>query len=369
MSNTNKLVRGRGNWSTVIPGINHSFALSAISLSGFDLYFTGINNEFQSGLGDDEFRPFFTKVDKPISDHNNEITKVSAGLYHTLALLDNELWVVGRGEEGQLGNGGFSEPLWIQVPGTYKDIAAGVNYSLALSSNGRLWVAGANDRGQLGLGDSDDRTTWTLVVSCLSITGSVSSRPFFSNIYQPTMYHSTYILDGQNRLYVAGQNSSFQLGNNTTSNDVLEYTPITPDLTFGVPDIFLTKVCAGVEYAMGLSADGTIVATGRSRYDQFGYGDVFSIENPNKIVVDWGASFNGNTALSSIRAVDISCGLSHTWILSANGRVLRAGTDLFGELAEGVSGVVYNKFTVLTGAPVNTWNKAIAGWGTTFLLS
>jgi len=371
MSNTNTLVRGRGNWSNVIPSLSSTFALSAISLSGFDLYFSGQNSRYQSGLGDNAFRPFFTKVSKPISVFGNQITKVSAGTYHTLLLTDNELWVVGSGDEGQLGNGSVQETSWTKIPGSYKDIAAGINYSLALSSNGRLWVCGGNQFGQLGLGDETTRNTWTLVVSCVSITGTVSSRPFFDSVYQPTMFYSTYVLDGQGRLYVTGNNSQSELGTNNTSDNVLEFTPITPLLTNGVYDLFLTKVCAGPSFAVGLSANGYIVATGRNYFNQFGYGNVdYGPSNPDKIITDWGYLEGGfYTALSSIRAVDISCGFSYTWILSSNGRVLRAGTDTAGELVEGVYGVVRSEFTPLTGTPVSTWNKAIAGLGTTFLLS
>lgn len=369
-TSTNTLIQGKGQWADVIASFNYSFALSSISPSGYDVYFTGSNDFYQSGLGDNAFRPVFTKVTNP--SLTKKFTKISSGGTHTLALIEDELWTVGDGFSGQLGFGNTdSATSWVQVPGTFKDIVAGYGYSLALSSNGRLLVTGSNNRGQLGLGDFNRRLSWTPVNTCFTITGTTSSRPNFAKIYQPWFLSSTYIRDGQNRLYVTGRNDAGQLGTNDINDDVNTLIPLTPTFNNGVPFIILDKISVGTNYAMGISSNGTVTFTGLCNYLQMGIGNPFpgSVLSEERIVADWGLSFDNDTPLSAVRAIDISCGLSHTWILSTNNKALRSGTDFVGELAEKVDDIVYSTFKVLTGYTPTTWNRAVASYNTSFLLT
>lgn len=350
---TSRLVQANGIWSEIVSGDTYSFALSSISPNGYDLYFSGLNTYYQSGLGDNAFRPVYTKVTKPSA---NNFTKVSTGNTHTLALLGNELWVVGEGLSGQLGFGNTNPvTTWTQVDGQYSDIAAGYGYSLALSTNGRLWVTGQNDRGQLGLGDRVNRYNWTVVNSTVSHNGGTLTRPTFISIYQPRLYSSTYVLSADNRLLVTGRNEAGQLGTNTTNDDVLTFSPINPVLNNGLPQLFLSAYSAGDNFVIGISAGGKLYATGRCIDGQLGLGDPLGTE----FVSEW------LELPEDIRAMKVSCGSTHSWLLSTNNRACRTGRDDTGQLAAWVINFQYNEFTPLTG----TWTQAYAGYGTTYLIS
>ena len=358
---TNRLVQARGVFSEII-SINGQFgseagvfALSGISPSGYDLYFSGSNSYYQSGLGDNQLRPTFTRVPKPASSSNFD--KITSGSTHTLALLGTELWVVGDGLSGQLGFGNNnSVTTWTQVPGQYNDIAAGLGYSLALSTNGRLWVTGQNNHGQLGLNDTNPRNTWTLLTSYIAWNGAVATNPVFTKIYQPQLFSSTYALSTDNRLLVTGLNDVGQLGTNTTNDDVLRFTPINPGLSNGTPAIFLSSYAVGMNFIIGLSAKGYVFGTGFLQDGQLGLGTLPPLAD---FTSEW------LPIDTSIRGIKVAAGATHSWLLSSNGKALRAGRDDAGQLAAGVYDVQYFNFTPLSG----TWSNVFAGLATSFLIS
>jgi len=88
----------------------------------------------------------------------DDATAVSVGLYHAAAIKsDGTLWTWGRNNVdqsgGMLGNGTFDgsrEP--IQIMEDVVTVAAGRDYTLAITSDGNLWAWGANTAGQLGIG-------------------------------------------------------------------------------------------------------------------------------------------------------------------------------------------------------------------------
>jgi alpha-tubulin suppressor-like RCC1 family protein len=99
---------------------------------------------------------------------------VAAGRYHSLALKDDgTLWAWGVDQFGQLGDAAevppdpYAAPLGpVQVGGLngVTKIAAGLTHSLALTSDGTLWAWGGNTSGELGDGqmraeDWPDRST------------------------------------------------------------------------------------------------------------------------------------------------------------------------------------------------------------------
>ena len=107
-------------------------------------------------------------------------TAISAGGYHSCAILDNEsikCW--GKNISGQLGLGhndnigrdevdpgrGCDENLMgdclpsvdLGTGRTARGIVAGENHNCAIMDNGYIKCWGYNNSGQLGLGDTDDR--------------------------------------------------------------------------------------------------------------------------------------------------------------------------------------------------------------------
>ena len=99
-------------------------------------------------------------------------TTLSSGFFHTCAILDNgavSCW--GRGDNGQLGNGGTSEkstPTLISSLGTGRTavaLSSGGTHTCAILDNGAVSCWGEGTYGQLGNGATSDKTTPTLTSS------------------------------------------------------------------------------------------------------------------------------------------------------------------------------------------------------------
>ncbi|RID64039.1 hypothetical protein BRARA_E02998 [Brassica rapa] len=137
---------GRRRWFTTIVGERSSKVMSFGDGSHGALGLPG------TGMGLDAYEP------TQVSDMPSDVSFISAGHYHSLAVTSNgEIWAWGRNEEGQLGRiGRDSKSLAKRVEGlenvrVRRAFASGV-VSTAVGDDGSLWVWGRSKRGQLGLG-------------------------------------------------------------------------------------------------------------------------------------------------------------------------------------------------------------------------
>ncbi|MBQ3463290.1 MAG: hypothetical protein IJH36_09295, partial [Clostridia bacterium] len=85
--------------------------------------------------------------------------KVSAGTNHTMTVRhDGTIWGFGANDNGQLGttdNVSSDRPQQaITLDTFFVDVAAGLDHSIALDSEGNVWTTGNNDKGQLGTSGS-----------------------------------------------------------------------------------------------------------------------------------------------------------------------------------------------------------------------
>jgi alpha-tubulin suppressor-like RCC1 family protein len=93
------------------------------------------------------------------------IVRVAAGGFHTLALMSNgRLLAWGANDSGQLGDGTTVDralPVLVRDLGDAEvvDIAAGMDFSVALLADGSVLTWGGNDHGQLGDGTRNRRLT------------------------------------------------------------------------------------------------------------------------------------------------------------------------------------------------------------------
>ena len=139
----------------VSAGTNHSLAIKNGAV-----YSWGYNQYGQLGNGGPTAGTaalFLTPVANPTLTTN--VSEVSAGSSHSMALVNGQVYVWGRNESGQLGQGTATNSLVpITVPGlptTITDIEAGNLSSYALDVDGSLWTWGGNTYGQLGIGTLD----------------------------------------------------------------------------------------------------------------------------------------------------------------------------------------------------------------------
>jgi alpha-tubulin suppressor-like RCC1 family protein len=189
---------------TIAAGSYHSLALD---ITG-KLYAWGNNMCAQLGLGDSG-----SSTNRTIPTLiKSELTfrTIAAGYSHSLAL-DNQgkLYAWGRNDYGQLGLNDRGHSTYRNIPTpvaprlTFRTIAAGVDYSLALDTKGKLYAWGWNGFGQLGLGDRGHNTK-------RNIPTLIKTELTFRTI--ATEDSHSLALDTQGKLYAWGYNYSGQLG-------------------------------------------------------------------------------------------------------------------------------------------------------------
>jgi cysteine-rich repeat protein len=149
-------------WTQVCTGYLHTCAVKQDGT----LWCWGMNANYQLGDATVAFR--MTPGQVPTSTW----TQVTTGLYHTCATRqDGSLWCWGGNTAGQLGvvsapvqpNAKFGDAL--QVPGTWRSVAAGQTHTCGIMTDRSLWCWGENGQGQLGDGSQFSRGTPVSVVA------------------------------------------------------------------------------------------------------------------------------------------------------------------------------------------------------------
>ena len=187
-------------------------------------------------------------------------TQVAASSDGSLALkADGSLWAWGDNYFGQLGiaaTAGTSgaHPVPTQVPGTYTQVSAGLRYTLALRADGSLWAWGVNNYGQLGNATNLGTTTPNPVPT--QVAGTYTR-------LQASVMHSL-ALSASGTLYAWGSNSSGQLA--TTLNVGTSTYTTTPTAIAGT----FVQVASGTYSSLGLRADGTLLGWGYNFAGQLG---------------------------------------------------------------------------------------------------
>ena len=154
--------------TTISAGGQHTCAIAGPSAIGNHLYCWGRGNRGQLGTS-------ATQENVPTSTlipGGDDTVAISSGHEHTCAILDNgDVRCWGRGDRGQLGNGGTSSinsPTLTSSLGTGRTavaISSGESHTCAILDNGSVSCWGRGNYGQLGDGDILDRNTPTLTSS------------------------------------------------------------------------------------------------------------------------------------------------------------------------------------------------------------
>jgi len=266
---------------TVAGGASHSIAL----LADGSLYAWGYNIPGQLGNGTTSDCRTPTGVVRAAVLYGKVVTAVAVGGNHNLALCsDGTLAAWGANESGQLGNNSTayysSFPIAVDRSGilagkTVVAIAAGLQHSLALCSDGTLAAWGANSSGQLGNGSNTNSSTavmvntsgfltgerFVAVAGCLAMVAS-PPRPVVATLAATGVTDTEATLNGNTNASDSDTTVSFEYGLTTSYGSVMQ---ATPSQVTGVTDTgasaSLAGLLAGTTYhyrVRASSAGGTV---------------------------------------------------------------------------------------------------------------
>jgi alpha-tubulin suppressor-like RCC1 family protein len=251
---TRVIVPTGSNVIAIAAGGNHSMALTQ---EGTIL---GWGNDHDGELGNDTV---LTNQSLPVMvrDQNNNvlnnIVAIAAGVNHSLALKsDGTVLSWGDDYYGELGNDAVlvDQPLAVAVSGVSDiiAIAAGNGYSLALKSNGTLLSWGKDENGQLG-----NNIALLNQPTRVAVSGA-------SNIVAITAgYDHSLALKSDGTLLSWGSDERGQLGNDTVLvNQSL------PVAVSGASNI--VAIAAGNRFSLALKSTGTMLSWGHDFYGQLG---------------------------------------------------------------------------------------------------
>ena len=208
-------------------------------------------------------------------------------------------------------------------------VAAGIQHSCAVLSDGTVNCWGSNFSGQLGDGSTTDSTS-PVIVDGITIATQVSAGAD----------HSCALLSG-GTVKCWGNNGDGQLGDGTTTNSS------SPVSVSGITNA--TQISAGYQHSCALLTGGTVKCWGYNGYGQLGDGTPTDSSSP--------VSVTGITT-----ATQVSASETHTCALLSDGTVKCWGANDDGELGDGT--VTSSNSPVSAGplsADTNTWLSALSG--------
>jgi|GEM_PF-2058950 len=247
------------------------------------------------------------------------------GSYDTTYILDTQgqVWTVGDGSQGQLGNGTYSstsvpvlaKPVWGSGVQIVKIIApeyssGGYNGAVyALDSAGRVWAWGWGPNGELGDGSSANSDVPVEVTPSWGTAKIVAIGAGQVN---------GYAIDSLGRVWAWG--AAEGLGDGASSN---AYVPVPVTAPWASQPV---QVAGGIGSGLVLTSDGNVWAWGNNNVGQLGNGTTNYAPTPVETTRSWG---------SGTSIVRIAGGNNLAYAVDSKGRAWSWGWGFNGELGNG----------------------------------
>ena len=261
-----------------------------------------------------------------------------------------ELWVWGRGVNGQLGNATNtttnSTPVTTFSGGTdWKQVSSGGYHTTAIKTDGTLWVWGNGGNGKLGNAATNNRS-----VPLTTFSGGTDWKQVSGGFFH------TAAIKTDGTLWVWGSGVIGQLGNATTTLN--NSTPVT---TFtGGTD--WKQVSAGYNHTVAIKTDGTLWTWGNGSSGRLGNNVFISFNRSTPVTTFAGGTNWADTATTNPEDLyTLSAGNAHTAAIKTDGTLWTWGNGTIGQLGNAT-------FTPINSTPVTTfvggtnWKQLSAGF-------
>ncbi|XP_039264808.2 uncharacterized protein LOC120340578 [Styela clava] len=271
------------------------------------LYVFGSNDWGQLGLGHTH------QVNKPtcvksLKMHN--VSMVACGRNHTIACTaNNKIFVFGNNSDSQLGVDDIDSsnlPLEVNVVnnGAIKQIGAGADFSVALTSDGDIYVWGSNVEGQLGLGSEVNEAIKPTLLKTINQVKYVACG-----------YYHMAAVTVSGDLYTFGEDEYGKLGIRDANDNCVPSKVKLP--------VKVVAVACGGSHTAIISKNNDLYTMGDGTRGELGHGEnVLQTSTPMLI-----------ERLRGHHVSEVSCGENFTCAITKKGRLYTFGDGRHGKLA------------------------------------
>jgi alpha-tubulin suppressor-like RCC1 family protein len=237
---------------------------------------------------------------------NDDITNISCGHFHTVALTSaHRLVGWGRNSEGQLGFSteipSIPKPqLLLSSKWVISKVCCGESFTMFLTPDGDVYVFGAGVCGQLGQGSTLAASSSPLQVHVPEAVCEISCGA-----------RSCFAISVSGNVYAWGESVSGIFGTQVPIPFVLQ--PM--KLSIGPQRTRIISVVASESFAVFITATHDAVASGNNVHGQL-------------VGIDSCSTMFWKQLKAPHRIRSIACGNSHLVAILANGRVVQSGTSL-----------------------------------------
>ena len=306
----------------------------------------------------------------PIKIQSNEtFMKISTGQdISVLLTTKNEVYTCGRNDKGQLGDLSLTDskiPIkTYEIGKKFKQISSSTEHSVVLSNDGIGYSFGSNQYFTLGITNLDPKIPnlseyngkskitkissgngFSVVLSANKTAftmgnngfGNLGTGDFQTKVYPTQINYNESNVDeisaGYQHLMILSKGTIQAVGHNLygelgVGSSFLKTTTFN-DINYLGPQI--VKISAGSYFSMLLTSNGEVHTFGKNDVGQLGDGT--NVNRYSPVMIQYNGTVNGT--MNGTLITQISCGNSHSLILSADGRAFSFGLNNYGQLGIG----------------------------------